>query len=53
MDTVVLRSTRVGNSSRVNRYWTAAEFGYVPVKAERTNKEKIDLTLRLIEFKTE
>ncbi len=45
-DTVVLKSERAG-SSRITRYWYAARLGYLPVRAERTSKGKVDVVMEL------
>ncbi len=45
-DTVVLRSERKG-SSRTTRYWYAAQLGYIPVRAERSTKGKVDIVMEL------
>lgn len=44
-DTVVLRSDRVGGSSRVTRYWYAPSLNYTLVRAERTSKGKVDIVM--------
>ncbi len=45
-DTVVLKSERTG-STRSTRYWYAAKLGYIPVRAERTSKGKVDIVMEL------
>ena len=50
-DTVILRSSRVGNSRRSNRYWQATDLGYLPLRAERASKGDVDLTLDLEDVK--
>lgn len=47
-DTVVLKSERVDSpSSRVTRYWYAPQLGYLPVRAERSSKGKVDIVMEL------
>ncbi len=45
-DTLVLKSERTG-STRSTRYWYAAKLGYIPVRAERTTKGKVDIVMEL------
>ena len=45
-DTVVLKSERSG-SDRITRYWYAKELGYIPVRAERTTKDKTDIVMEM------
>jgi hypothetical protein len=45
-DTTVLKSERKG-SSRNTRYWYAAKLGYIPVRAERSTKGKVDIVMEL------
>jgi len=45
-DSVILKSVRNG-SDRVTRYWYAKDFGYIPVRAERTTKDKTDIVMEL------
>lgn len=45
-DTTVLRSERAG-SSRTTRYWYAPQLGYIPVRAERSTKGKVDIVMEL------
>ncbi|MGD9841987.1 MAG: DUF3108 domain-containing protein [Steroidobacteraceae bacterium] len=45
-DTVVLQSNRT-DSDRSTRYWYAAKLGYIPVRAERTTKGKVDIVMEL------
>lgn len=47
--TTILKSERTG-SSRVTRYWYAPELGYVPARAERTSKGKVDIVMELKSF---
>ncbi len=44
LDTLVYTSQRSGND-RVTRTWVAPALGYLPVKAERTRKGKLEFTL--------
>ncbi len=44
LDTLVYTSQRVG-SDRLTRTWVAPALGYLPVKAERTRKGKLEFTL--------
>jgi hypothetical protein len=50
-DAVIIRSARVGNETRVNRYWHAPSVNFVPVHAERTTKGSVDLVLDLESLK--
>ena len=52
-DAVIIRSSRVGNTKRINRYWHAPSLNFVPVHAERTTKGSVDLVLDLQEVKME
>jgi hypothetical protein len=45
-DTVILHSERTG-STRSTRYWYAPSLGYIPVKAERVSKGKVDIVMEL------
>jgi hypothetical protein len=45
-DVVVLKSERHG-SSRSTRYWYAPQPGYIPVRAERSTKGKVDIVMEL------
>lgn len=49
-DAVVLKSDRSG-SSRSTRYWYAEKLGYTLVRAERTSKGKVDITMELKSIK--
>jgi len=52
LDAIIVRSARADRSGgRINRYWHAAELAYVPLRAERSNKDKVDLTITLIDLK--
>jgi hypothetical protein len=44
LDTLVYTSQRVG-SDRLTRTWVAPALGYLPVRAERTRKGKLEFTL--------
>lgn len=48
--TVIYRSERAG-SDRVTRLWLAPELGYLPVRAERRRKDKVDFELTIQELK--
>jgi hypothetical protein len=51
LDTIIVRSERADRTGgRINRYWHAAELGYIPLRAERSNKDKVDLTIALIDL---
>lgn len=51
-DTLVLKSERVdSSSSRVTRYWYAPQLGYLPVRAERSSKGKVDIVMELKSIK--
>jgi len=52
-DTVVLKSDRVGGSSRSTRYWYAPKLNYTMVRAERTSKGKVDIVMELKSVKME
>ena len=43
----ILLSERVGGSSRSSRYWYAPELGYIPVHAERSSHDKVDIVMQL------
>jgi len=45
-DTLVLQSERSG-SNRSTRYWYAGKLGYIPVRAERSTKGKVDIVMEL------
>lgn len=45
-DAIVLKSQRKG-SNRNTRYWYAAKLGYIPVRAERSTKGKVDIVMEL------
>lgn len=49
-DTLVLKSERTG-SSRSTRYWYAAKLGYIPVRAERISKGKVDIVMELKSYR--
>jgi hypothetical protein len=49
-DTIVLNSQRTG-SSRATRYWYAPQLNYLPARAERTSKGKVDIVMKLKSFK--
>lgn len=49
-DTVVLKSER-DNSSRVTRYWYAGKLNFIPVRAERLTKGKVDIVMELKSYK--
>jgi len=52
LDTVVISSERADSpGGRINRYWHAAEFGNIPVKAQRSRNGKVDLTMELVDVK--
>ena len=44
LDTVVFTSKRAGGD-RVTRTWVAPALGYLPVKAERIRKNKVEFTM--------
>jgi len=46
LDTVVYTSQRAGGD-RVTRTWVAPALGYLPVKAERIRKNKVEFTMRI------
>lgn len=46
LDTVVYTSQRAGGD-RLTRTWVAPALGYLPVKAERLRKNKIEFTMRI------
>lgn len=46
LDTIVYTSRRSG-SDRLTRSWVAPALGYLPVKAERLRKGKVEFTLRI------
>ena len=46
-EAVIVRSSRVGNEKRINRYWHASSANFIPVHAERTTKGSVDLVLDL------
>jgi hypothetical protein len=46
LDTVVYTSQRAGGD-RVTRTWVAPALGYLPVKAERVRKNKVEFTMRI------
>jgi hypothetical protein len=46
LDTIVYTSRRSG-SDRMTRTWVAPALGYLPVKAERIRKGKVEFTLRI------
>jgi hypothetical protein len=46
LDTIVYTSRRSG-SDRLTRSWVAPALGYLPVKAERIRKNKVEFTLRI------
>jgi hypothetical protein len=51
LDATIVRSARSDRTGgRINRYWHAAELGNIPVRAERSNDGKVDLTLALIDL---
>jgi hypothetical protein len=50
LDAVIYRSERAG-SDRVTRLWLAPQLGYLPVRAERRRKDKIDFELTIRELK--
>jgi hypothetical protein len=51
LDATIVRSARSDRTGgRINRYWHAAELGNIPLRAERSNDGKIDLTLALIDL---
>jgi len=51
LDTIIVRSERADRTGgRINRYWHAAELGHIPLRAERSNKDKVDLTIALIDL---
>ncbi|MGC3981001.1 MAG: DUF3108 domain-containing protein [Steroidobacteraceae bacterium] len=49
-DAAVLKSERTG-SSRSTRYWYAPKLGYIPVRAERSSKGKVDIVMELKSYK--
>jgi hypothetical protein len=46
LETIVYTSRRAG-SDRMTRSWVAPALGYLPVKAERIRKNKVEFTLRI------
>jgi hypothetical protein len=46
LETIVYTSRRAG-SDRMTRTWVAPALGYLPVKAERIRKNKVEITLRI------
>ena len=46
LETIIYTSRRVG-SDRLTRTWVAPALGYLPVKAERIRKSKVEFTLRI------
>jgi hypothetical protein len=46
LQTIIYTSRRVG-SDRLTRTWVAPALGYLPVKAERIRKSKVEFTLRI------
>lgn len=47
-DALVLKSERIDSpSSRITRYWYAPRIGYLPVRAERSSKGKVDIVMEL------
>jgi hypothetical protein len=46
LETIVYTSRRAG-SDRMTRTWVAPALGYLPVKAERIRKNKVEFTLRI------
>jgi hypothetical protein len=46
LDTVVYTSQRAGGD-RLTRTWVAPALGYLPVKAERLRKNKVEFTMRI------
>lgn len=46
LQTIIYTSRRVG-SDRLTRTWVAPALGYLPVKAERIRKSKVEFTLRV------
>jgi hypothetical protein len=46
LDTIIYTSRRSG-SDRLTRSWVAPALGYLPVKAERIRKNKVEFTLRI------
>jgi hypothetical protein len=46
LQTIIYTSRRVG-SDRLTRTWVAPVLGYLPVKAERIRKNKVEFTLRI------
>jgi hypothetical protein len=46
LETIIYTSRRVG-SDRLTRTWVAPALGYLPVKAERMRKGKVEFTLRI------
>jgi hypothetical protein len=52
LETTIVRSARADSTGgRINRYWHAAEFGNIPIRAERSRDGKVDLVLELIELR--
>lgn len=49
-EATILSSQRSG-SSRVTRYWYAPALNYLPARAERTTKGKVDIVMQLRSFK--
>lgn len=50
-DTIVLQSTR-DDSSRVTRYWYAGKLNFIPVRAERLTKGKVDIVMELKSYQS-
>ncbi len=50
-DCIILRSERAGGSRRSNRYWHAPALNDLPLRAERSDKGDVDLTLELEDLK--
>ena len=46
LETIIYTSRRTG-SDRMTRTWVAPALGYLPVKAERIRKNKVEFTLRI------
>ena len=52
LETAIIRSERIDSpGGRIIRYWHSAEFGNIPVKAERSRNGKIDFTMDLLDVK--
>jgi len=49
-DTVLLKSES-DSSSRVTRYWYAGKLNFIPVRAERLTKGKVDIVMELRSYK--